>query len=246
VRSVKAQTYKNIEIIVVDDASTDPTATISSVLDPEFENCAIIHLAKNTRKIFGFPCAGHVRNIGAKIASGKYVAFLDDDDVWIPEKLELQIYAIGAAAEMTVGADESLLPPPPPPKMSCTEGYFGHTLWSPEMAATGGRLRLYNREQYMNELCAIYKAANRPEWVNREVGFPALWTREFLDIHNCVITSSTLLERELFENLGGFQPLRNGEEDYDLWKRATKHTNCAYVDTPCFYYYHNAYPNKHV
>ena len=50
-----------------------------------------------SRVEIGFPCASHVRNQGINQSKGKYIAFCDDDDIWFPEKIELQINAINYA-----------------------------------------------------------------------------------------------------------------------------------------------------
>ena len=81
-KSVLEQTYKNIEIIVADDGSTDNTAeVVADFNDPQIK----YFYQKNT----GLPAA--VRNLGLREASGDYIAFLDSDDMWLPEKLELQV-----------------------------------------------------------------------------------------------------------------------------------------------------------
>lgn len=78
--SVKNQTFRDFEVLVVDDGSTDETAKIvESYSDPVF--CL--------RKTNGG--VSSARNYGIEKARGKYIAFLDADDVWMPEKLEKQV-----------------------------------------------------------------------------------------------------------------------------------------------------------
>ena len=80
--SVFAQTYPNIEVIVVDDASTDGTVDI---IREYGDRVRLVVRGINS----GLPAVP--RNQGVRLAGGKYVAFLDSDDVWLPEKLERQI-----------------------------------------------------------------------------------------------------------------------------------------------------------
>lgn len=81
ISSVLAQTYSNYEIIVVDNCSP---ADLSGVLR-EFEfPIRLCRLAQN-----GGPSTA--RNVGVQAALGKYVAFLDDDDAWFPNKLQRQL-----------------------------------------------------------------------------------------------------------------------------------------------------------
>ena len=82
IKSVINQTYKNWELIIIDDYSTDNTVSIIE----EFQN-KNIHLIKN-KKNSG---AAISRNKGIKLAKGNYIAFLDSDDLWNKEKLEKQI-----------------------------------------------------------------------------------------------------------------------------------------------------------
>lgn len=83
--SVLAQSYKNIEIIVVDDGSTDKTADILTELQKKEKRIIILKNEQNQ----GFAKS---LSIGVKKARGKYIARLDDDDFWVsPEKLRKQI-----------------------------------------------------------------------------------------------------------------------------------------------------------
>lgn len=82
IRSVLCQTYTNWELIIVDDCSTDDTAeTVASFKDPR------IHYQRNTHN----SGAAVTRNTALRIAKGRYIAFLDSDDLWTEEKLERQI-----------------------------------------------------------------------------------------------------------------------------------------------------------
>ncbi|MFZ8802021.1 MAG: glycosyltransferase family 2 protein [Candidatus Calescibacterium sp.] len=82
IRSVLNQTYKNIEVIVVDDGSQDNTQEV--VLSIKDERIRYIRLHRN----FG---AAFARNIGIANARGEFVAFLDSDDYFLPEKIEKQV-----------------------------------------------------------------------------------------------------------------------------------------------------------
>lgn len=83
IESVLGQDYRQFRIIVVDDGSTDSTADlIRSIGDPKR-----VDYVKFSHS--GFP--GKVRNAGAAVATGKYLAFLDSDDLWKPEKLARQV-----------------------------------------------------------------------------------------------------------------------------------------------------------
>lgn len=82
IRSVQAQTYENWELIIVDDRSTDNSVeAVKSFDDPR------IRLLQNERN----SGAALSRNYALREARGKWIAFLDSDDLWMPEKLEKQV-----------------------------------------------------------------------------------------------------------------------------------------------------------
>lgn len=81
IESVLAQTYKHLECIVVDDASTDNTTEVCKAYPVKY-----IRISKEESH-----GGNYARNLGIKASQGEYCAFLDDDDRWMPEKIEKQI-----------------------------------------------------------------------------------------------------------------------------------------------------------
>lgn len=81
IKSVLIQTFKDYEIIVIDDASTDGTAELLS----RFAG-AVQYVRNENNKGCAFS-----KNVGVDLARGEYIAVLDSDDVWLPRNLELKI-----------------------------------------------------------------------------------------------------------------------------------------------------------
>lgn len=79
IESVLAQTYPNIEVIVVDDGSTDETWEVIA----KYPQITVIRQHREGVSV--------ARNKGAMAASGDYLAFLDSDDMWAPQKIEKQV-----------------------------------------------------------------------------------------------------------------------------------------------------------
>jgi len=84
IESVLKQTYQDFEIIIVDDGSTDNTRELVS----SFHDERLQYRYQENRG------ASDARNTGIKASRGKYISFLDADDVWLPLKLELQVKAL--------------------------------------------------------------------------------------------------------------------------------------------------------
>lgn len=85
VKSVMAQTLQPLEIIIVDDLSTDNTKEVVE----SFQNEKIKYVVNSRTK-----GANGARNTGILMAKGEYIAFQDSDDIWLPDKLEKQVQFI--------------------------------------------------------------------------------------------------------------------------------------------------------
>ncbi len=82
--SVLKQTYQNIEIIVIDDGSTDNTYTVLRQYEEQYPDKFRVIRQQNTGQVVA-------KNNGIQKSSGELIAFLDSDDLWLPDKLEKQV-----------------------------------------------------------------------------------------------------------------------------------------------------------
>jgi len=131
-------------------------------------------------------------------------------------------------------------------KMSCTDGLIGNGVHNPNKKYLPYNAKhninivfgisKRNAKHYYRTLLSIYikKGSNL-----LRKGFPDIWTLDFLKIHNCIICSSVLIEKDILDKISNFKNVKNGQEDYDCWLRALEHTNCVYVKDICFYYDNN-------
>lgn len=215
IKSVKNQTYQNIEIIVVNDCSTQKEYYTFDFKNTFGENFFIIHLPKNSRKTFGDVCGGgNSRNIGMMIASGKYIAFLDDDDYFLPMKIEKQILAMKNTDCL----------------ISCTEAYGGKGPYNSNL--------IYNKWHYKgiywNTLKNIFRNNLKllDDMYKNDIN---IWNQEAIYTHNCTIGgSSVIINRDLIKKAGYF-PLKKYAEDWEYWKELIKYSDCVFLREPLTY-----------
>ena len=81
IESVLAQTYENIEIIIINDGSPED---LSEFVKEYNDKIRYVHQENRG--------AAAARNVGINLSKGEYIAFLDADDIWMPNKLKEQIY----------------------------------------------------------------------------------------------------------------------------------------------------------
>lgn len=84
IQTVQSQTYENWELLLVDDRSSDESVAIIEAAQRTDDRIKLIKQPQNAG-------AAKARNEGTKAAKGRYVAFLDADDLWVPNKLQVQV-----------------------------------------------------------------------------------------------------------------------------------------------------------
>lgn len=97
IASVLAQTWQDFELIVVDDESPDRSLEICR----QFEDPRIKIVQQKNRGLAG------ARNTGIRHAQGQYIAFLDSDDLWLPEKLEKHVQHLNASPQIGISFSRS-------------------------------------------------------------------------------------------------------------------------------------------
>jgi len=176
IESIEAQTRKVDEIIVVDDGSRDNTRSLLT----ERPGIRYVHQANAG--------ASAARNHGARLATGDWLAFLDADDTWEPEKIERQLEYIAARGNVAACVTDA-------------------QVWSP---ATESRV--------------TYRCSTERD---RRALQRQLLVRNVLS----GICSSLLIQRDLFERVGGFATGK-GSEDRRIALEILRHADIHVIDAP--------------
>ena len=217
IRSVKEQTYKNIEIIVINDCSTQEEYYNFDFKKEFGDNIYILNLPKNSKSIYGFSVpGGHQRNFGMMLAKSTYIAFLDDDDYFLPTKIEKQVFQMKKTNCF----------------ISCTEGFIGKELYDPTK-----KYNIYHyKGHYWGALKNIFKRRNKEELLEHMFKDDInIWTEDSYKTHNCAICSSVMINKDIIKKAGYF-PIKNTADDYAYWLQIIKHTNCVFLREPLIYY----------
>jgi glycosyltransferase involved in cell wall biosynthesis len=172
--SVLTQTFKDFEFILVEDGSH-----VAETIAKEHGN-RVRYVWQEHQGV------SKARNAGAALGSAPWIAFLDDDDLWLPHKLERQL----RVAEL-----------------------------APEVA-------LLHTDHYFREINDVERPGPRRTPSDQ---VPSGWVSRALFLENFIITSSTLIRREAFESVGGFDGSLRLVEDYDLWMRISRRFQIKFV-----------------
>ena len=166
-----------IELIIVDDGSTDMTPVIKTYFSNESR---VRYLRINHSGMPGF-----VRNTGVLQSSGKYLAFLDSDDLWMGNKLEKQVDFLESNSAYKI---------------------------------------VHTRENWVRN----GKTVSQSGFNHKRFG------NIFSDaLEKCILGPSTvMIEKDLYNKLGGFRDDLEIAEDYEFWLRLTDTNSVGYLDEP--------------
>lgn len=214
IRSVLAQTKKPSEVIVVDDASTQPEYALP--WEKEYDGLVqTIRLSQNSRNLFGYASEGYVKSVGVNQARGEYIAICDDDDVWLPQKLELQLAAIASTGLLCCS----------------TEAYYCSARWPVDAAGWSEAQLAQVFMRYNHE----YFRPHHARVLHNDGSLPRIWNCALIKRHNFGVHSSYLYDRSLYDAVGGYPYKRIGS-DRDLLLKLLKRSDMVYIHEPCLLY----------
>jgi glycosyltransferase involved in cell wall biosynthesis len=218
-KSVYAQTYKNYEVIIINDGSTEEE--YYSHTFPE--KVSIYHRKDNSKKVFGYANLGFLRNFGVSKATGKYIAFLDDDDYWMPDKLKVQVNLMKTHQL----------------SFCCSNGWIDNRGWkvnSDNKSQYGGMYDPHKTYDLVYDYPKLYqKRYNLNFTINQGDIFvitPKLQSRG----SSLIICSSVIIDKDLYNNVDGFDENPPKGEDARTWKKVLTQSNCLLINLPLIYY----------
>lgn len=195
IESVLAQSYRNFELILVDDGSADGTVGVMQRYAP----LAVVLRHETNR-------GGNVaRNTGLSHARGEYVAFLDSDDRWTPDKLEVMIGAMQRHPEPLLALSD-----------------FRRFEWD-----TGVFYALSNSQLHPAIYAAIQELGYRR---HRAFVLPTDVIFRLLVEGYPPFTSTMVARRELFDRVGTWDMSLRRNQDFEFALRCARTTDFIYVD----------------
>jgi glycosyltransferase involved in cell wall biosynthesis len=219
VDSALGQTHQNVEVILIDDGSTDNTA--AQVLEKYGSEARVRYTHQANTGISG------ARNAGISRARGEYVALLDSDDVWLPWKLEAQLACMHAHPELGMTWTDMIAIDPD--ERVVDEAYlrrmYGAYRWYPEPRS------LFQHEQGLDTLLA----GGPPETAARKFHYGDISSQMLMG--NLVHTSTVLMTRACADEIKSFrEDLRLAGEDYEFHLRTCRRGPVGYLDVSSIHY----------
>lgn len=215
IQSVLDQTYDRLDLLLIDDGSTDNTENIIS----QFNDPRLKYVRQENKG------AAAARNHGLALRTGAYVAFIDSDDIWFPEKLELEIEVMKTLPEVgVVCSDFSSIDEAGNSERSHLRSYFS------VLNDYGLRYEDVFNNILAKELARLDKA-EKVYWGD---------IYETMLFGNIILTSTSLFRKEVFDKVGYFDTKYVTLEDYDFFLKVAKIFPVALIDKPLIRYRYNS------
>jgi glycosyltransferase involved in cell wall biosynthesis len=215
--SILAQTYPHLEVIVVDDGSTDDTqAAVAPYRD------RIIYIRQENQGLAAARNAGFVRS------SGDYVAWLDSDDLWNPDKIALQVAVLDRRPDIAVVASDF--------SAFNVEGYFEHShassYYSVFGRTPGGLAGIFSSHDVLPTRDLAFVSHEVPDSVRVYEGeiYDKLVDGNFLH------PPTVIYRREAGLRAGRLDAAFRCDSDYEYFLRLSRQGRAAYVDLPLMRY----------
>lgn len=215
--SALAQTHSRVEVLVVDDGSTDDTRQL--IQQRYSAEPRVKYIFQENTGVSG------ARNTGMHAAQGDCIALLDSDDVWKPYKLELQLAVLEQLPEVgMVWTDMEAIDP------------SGKTFAPRYIRQFYSAYRIWRMSELFSRQIPIAKIApGLPADVTEGTVFAGDIYSQMV-MGNLVHTSTVLLRRERMEQTGVFNVEFKAGEDYDFHLRTTRAGPVAFADVPALKY----------
>lgn len=216
--SVFGQTHQNLDVIVVDDGSTDDTAEL---LSRDYRREPRLRVIRQSNQ--GVSAA---RNTGLRACMGDFIALVDSDDVWLPWKIEAQLACLKRlpAAGM-IWTDMDAVRP------------NGEVFARRFLTTMYGAYRWFSRDELFENRLPFSDVDPK---LASHIGNPDLYFGDIFSemmLGNLVHTSTVLLRRDRFERVRAFdESLRLSGEDYDFHLRTCREGAVAYLDVSSLLY----------
>jgi glycosyltransferase involved in cell wall biosynthesis len=196
VDSVLRQTLKPDEIIIVED---DEIMGYSNLMDESWPDQVALYSMPGLGE-------GAARNCGVRNASGRYIAFLDDDDLWLPEKLETQLSVFEKYPHVDLVFCDGLI-----------------------LSESGQCIGRFQANKGVVQKASWFRMQGGVNLVNGGLEIDEISS-------GIAVTSSIMIKKSSFQHIGGFDENIRIPADIDLVHRMNSSGSIAYVDSPLFEY----------
>lgn len=216
IESVLDQTYKDLELIIIDDGSTDHTEQVARRYGS---------LVRYMKQAQGGPAKA--RNMGIKHAKGEYIAFIDDDDIYNPDKLSMQLDCFNFRPQIGfVFSDMTALAPDGTLHGNYMRIYFGVL----------DRLNLSFGEVFPNAelLGSFIQKISDPSLKEEKFYWGNIF--RFLLLGNFVLQSTFMARKSALMSVGGYREDFEIAEDADLYLRMSQHWEGGFLAIPTIQY----------